>query len=96
MGNHTAIQSVFVTPCVPAHESNASIDGFDSGFRDTVHGTAITNLVVPITDNGTIWFFDVNTCQRARGGVGASTHSDSSTGTLEGFRVSTSVRSLEC
>ena len=25
-------------------------NGFDSGFRDTVNGTAITNLVVPITD----------------------------------------------
>ena len=55
------------------HEHHNS---FDSGSRDTVtvHGTAITNLVVSITDNGTIWFFDVNTCQRARGGVGGHQH----------------------
>ena len=67
-------------------------NSFDSGFRDTVNGTAITNLVVPITDNSTIWFFDVNTC--ARGGVGGINVNDSSTETLDGFRVSPSVFKL--
>ena len=67
-------QSTFASPCIPAHDTNITINGFDSGFRDTVNGMAITNLVVPITDNGTTWFFDVNTCQRARGGVEGHQH----------------------
>ncbi|TFK84538.1 hypothetical protein K466DRAFT_588850 [Polyporus arcularius HHB13444] len=83
-GNHTATQSTFAGPCIPAHETNSTINGFDSGFRDTVNGTAITNLVVPITDNNTIWFFDANTC--AEGGVGGVNINDSSTETLDGFR----------
>ena len=85
-------QSTFASPCIPAHDTNITINGFDSGFRDTVNGTAITNLVVPITDNSTIWFFDVNTC--ARGGVGGINVNDSSTETLDGFRVSPSVFKL--
>ncbi|KAI0692860.1 hypothetical protein C8T65DRAFT_617421 [Cerioporus squamosus] len=83
-GNHTATQSTFAGPCIPAHETNVTINGFDSGFRDTVNGTAITNLVVPITDNSTIWFYDANTC--AQGGVGGININDSSTETLDGFR----------
>ncbi|RDX49367.1 hypothetical protein OH76DRAFT_1456002 [Lentinus brumalis] len=83
-GNHTATQSTFAGPCIPAHETNSTINGFDSGFRDTVNGTAITNLVVPITANDTIWFFDANTC--AEGGVGGVNINDSSTETLDGFR----------
>ncbi|RPD57982.1 hypothetical protein L226DRAFT_228888 [Lentinus tigrinus ALCF2SS1-7] len=83
-GNHTATQSTFASPCIPAHDTNVTINGFDSGFRDTVNGTAITNLVVPITDNGTIWFYDANTC--AAGGVGGINVNDSSTETLDGFR----------
>ena len=90
--NHAATQSTFASPCIPAHDTNITINGFDSGFRDTVNGTAITNLVVPITDNSTIWFFDVNTC--ARGGVGGINVNDSSTETLDGFRVSPSVSKL--
>ncbi|KAI0753169.1 hypothetical protein C8Q80DRAFT_1150408 [Daedaleopsis nitida] len=82
-GNHTAIQSTFAGPCIPAHDTNATINGFDSGFRDTVNGTAITNLQVPITDNSTIWFYDANLC--ADGGVGGINVNESSTETLDGF-----------
>ena len=59
---------MFVEPCVPAHDSDVSINGFISGFRDAGNGTAITNLPVTITDNNTIWFYDANTC--GQGGVG--------------------------
>ena len=86
MGNHTAIQSTFASPCIPAHDTNATINGFNSGFRDTVNGTAITNLPVQITDNSTIWFFDFNTC--AEGGVGGININETSTETIDGFRVS--------
>ncbi|PPQ75182.1 hypothetical protein CVT26_008790 [Gymnopilus dilepis] len=83
-GNHTATQSTFASPCIPAHITNSTINGFDSAFRDTVNGTAITQLSVPISDNSTtIWFFDFNTC--AQGGVGAINVNDSSTETLDGF-----------
>ncbi|KAI0645159.1 hypothetical protein C8Q79DRAFT_927401 [Trametes meyenii] len=83
-GNHSAIQSTFASPCIPAHDTNATINGFDSGFRDTVNGTAITNLPVPVSSNATIWFFDAATC--ARGGVGGVNVNESSTETLDGFR----------
>ena len=84
--NHTATQSTFASPCIPAHDTNITINGFDSSFRDTVNGTAITTLAVPITDNTTtIWFFDFNTC--AEGGVGGINVNESSTATLDGFRV---------
>jgi len=86
LGNHTVTQSVFEAPCVPAHDHNITLNGFDSGFRDTVNGTAITILSVPITPdlvNTTIWFFDFNTC--AQGGVGGININDSSTETLAGF-----------
>ncbi|KAI0767141.1 hypothetical protein C8Q74DRAFT_1369979 [Fomes fomentarius] len=82
-GNHTAIQSTFASPCIPAHDTNSTINGFDSGFRDTVNGTAITNLQVQITDNSTIWFYDANLC--AEGGVGGININESSTETLDGF-----------
>ena len=85
MGNHTAIQSVFVTPCVPAHKSNSSIDGFDSGFRAAGNGSAPTTLPVNITDNSTLWFYDANTC--GEGGVGGINVNESSGQTLVGFRV---------
>lgn len=89
MGNHTVTQSTFASPCIPAHDTNSSINGFDSGFRDTVNGTAITILSVPITAdiaNTTLWFFDYNTC--GEGGVGGINPNQSSLETLAGFQVS--------
>lgn len=86
IGNHTVTQSTFASPCTPAHDTNITINGFDSGFRDTVNGTAITILSVPITPdlvNETIWFYDFNTC--AEGGVGGINIDDNSTETLDGF-----------
>ncbi|KAI0369037.1 hypothetical protein BV20DRAFT_423789 [Pilatotrama ljubarskyi] len=82
--NHSAIQSTFASPCIPAHETNITINGFNSGPRDTVNGTAITNLQVTITTNDTIWFYDAATC--AEGGVGGINVNESSTETLDGFR----------
>jgi len=70
-GNHTVTRSDFATPCVPIHDSNITINGFDSSFRDAGDEQAITQLSVTITPdlaNGTIWFFDFNTC--GDGGVG--------------------------
>ncbi|OBZ69566.1 hypothetical protein A0H81_10266 [Grifola frondosa] len=85
LGNHTATQSTFGAPCVPIHDTNSTINGFDSMFRDTVNGTAITTLPVSIIDNSTLWFFDFNTC--GDGGVGVINANDSSTATLAGFQV---------
>ena len=92
MGNHTATQSEFASPCIPAHDTNITVNGFDSGFRDTVNGTAITTLEVPVTSNDTIRFYDVNTC--ALGGVGGSNVNESSLQTLAGFRVSRCLHSF--
>ncbi|KAI8978316.1 hypothetical protein BD414DRAFT_554099 [Trametes punicea] len=83
-GNHSAIQSTFASPCIPAHDTNITINGFNSGFRPTNNGTAITNLPVTISTNDTIWFYDAATC--AEGGVGGININDSSTETLEGFQ----------
>lgn len=88
-GNHTVTQSAFGSPCQPIHDTNITINGFNSGFRDTVNGTAITIQSVPITpdlQNQTIWFFDYNTC--GQGGVGGINIDDNSTATLDGFVVS--------
>lgn len=96
LGNHTAIQSTFAGPCIPAHESNITINGFDSGFRDAGNGTAITILSVPILPqnvNTTMWFYDYNTC--GEGGVGVINANDSSTQTLEGFEVCDELWRLE-
>jgi len=85
-GNHTATESTFDGPCIPAHETNATINGFDSGFRNTTLGTAGTILTVPIleqNENQTFWFFDFNTC--GEGGVGVINDNESSTETLAGF-----------
>ncbi|KAH9855917.1 hypothetical protein C2E23DRAFT_882678 [Lenzites betulinus] len=84
MGNHSAIQSTFAAPCIPAHDTNSTINGFNSGDRPTNNGTAITNLPVTITTNDTIWFYDASTC--AIGGVGGINVNESSTETLDGFR----------
>ncbi|CAA7260537.1 unnamed protein product [Cyclocybe aegerita] len=84
-GNHTATQSTFASPCIPAHITNETINGFDSSFRDAGNGTAITELPITITDpNTTIWFFDASTC--ALGGVGGININQSSWETLDGFQ----------
>ncbi|KAI0919061.1 hypothetical protein AcV5_002075 [Taiwanofungus camphoratus] len=86
LGNHTATQSTFASPCIPAHESNITINGFDSMFRDAGNGTAISILSVPMLPqnvNTTFWFYDYNTC--GQGGVGVINANDSSTATLAGF-----------
>ncbi|KAK7691887.1 hypothetical protein QCA50_005291 [Cerrena zonata] len=85
-GNHTVTQAAFGSPCQPIHDTNVTVNGFNSGFRDTVNGTAVTILSVPITpdlQNQTIWFFDFNTC--GQGGVGGINIDDNSTATLDGF-----------
>ncbi|KAI0263850.1 hypothetical protein BC834DRAFT_971198 [Gloeopeniophorella convolvens] len=85
-GNHTATQSTFNSPCIPAHETDITINGFDSGFRNTTPGTAGTILTVPLlvqNANQTFWFFDFNTC--GEGGVGVINSNESSTETLAGF-----------
>src|SRR5882757_2658154 len=85
-GNHTATQSTFSSPCIPAHDTDSTINGFDSSPRDTNNGTSVTTLVVTITNpNTTIWFYDLNTC--ALGGVGGININTSSTQTLLGFQV---------
>ncbi|KAJ3565544.1 hypothetical protein NP233_g7560 [Leucocoprinus birnbaumii] len=83
-GNHTVTQSVFAAPCIPAHDFNETINGFNSGFRNAGNYSAITNLQVPIEDsNTTIWYFDWNTCNV--GGVGAINVNESSYETYDGF-----------
>ncbi|EAU91610.1 hypothetical protein CC1G_12089 [Coprinopsis cinerea okayama7 len=83
-GNHTAIQALFGSPCIPAHEIDSTVNGFNSGFRDAGNFSAITQLSVPITDpNATLWFYDYNTC--AEGGVGGINVNESSWETLDGF-----------
>ncbi|KAF8229037.1 hypothetical protein L208DRAFT_1402737 [Tricholoma matsutake] len=85
LGNHTAIQSTFSSPCIPVHDTNTTVNGFISGFRNAGNGQAITNLPVVVQNpNTTIWFFDYNTC--AQGGVGGININDSSSETLEGFQ----------
>ena len=87
-GNHTATESTFSSPCIPAHETDNTINGFDSGFRDTQPGTAGSILSVPIliqNENHTFWFFDYNTC--GQGGVGVINNNESSSETLAGFTV---------
>src|SRR6266852_6958681 len=87
-GNHTATESTFDNPCIPAHETDASINGFDSGFRNTQPGTSGSFLSVPIIRqnvNHTFWFYDYNTC--GEGGVGVINANESSTQTLAGFTV---------
>lgn len=86
LGNHTATQSTFSSPCTPAHDTDITINGFDSGFRDAGNGTAITILTVPMLPqnvNQTMWFYDFNTC--GQGGVGVINNNESSSQTLAGF-----------
>ncbi|KAI9465266.1 hypothetical protein BJY52DRAFT_1246122 [Lactarius psammicola] len=79
-GNHTATESTFSDPCIPAHDTDATINGFNSGFRNTTPGTPGSILT---NENHTFWFFDYNTC--GEGGVGVINNNESSTETLAGF-----------
>jgi plastocyanin len=86
-GNHSAIQSTFAAPCIPAHDFDITLNGFNSGVRPAGNGTAVTNLPVPITPdlaNKTLWFFDNATC--GGGGVGGINVNESSYETLLGFQ----------
>ncbi|PIL33635.1 hypothetical protein GSI_04258 [Ganoderma sinense ZZ0214-1] len=83
-GNHTATQSTFAAPCIPLHDFDLTLNGFDSSFRSAGNFSAITNLSVNVTTSDTIWFFDWNTC--AEGGVGGINVNGSNYLTLDGFR----------
>ncbi|EJD07999.1 uncharacterized protein FOMMEDRAFT_101414 [Fomitiporia mediterranea MF3/22] len=87
-GNHSATQSTFAAPCQPAHDTNITINGFDSGFRDTANGTAVTVLSVPILPsnvNTTMWFYDTAPGACGSGAVGVINSNESSLETLAGF-----------
>ncbi|KAM5537996.1 hypothetical protein V8D89_008472 [Ganoderma adspersum] len=83
-GNHTATQSTFAAPCIPLHDFNITLNGFDSSFRSAGNFSAITYLSVNVTTSDTIWFFDWNTC--AEGGVGGININGTNYLTLDGFR----------
>jgi hypothetical protein len=96
-GNHTATESTFDNPCIPAHETDPSINGFDSGFRNTQPDTSGSILTVPIIEqnvNHTFWFYDYTTC--GEGGVGVINGNESSDQTLAGFTVCDSVLWIFC
>lgn len=62
------------------------MNGFNSGLRDTVNGSANTILTVEITEedrNRTIWFYDIWGC--GEGGVGAINANDSDLETFDAF-----------
>jgi len=85
-GTHSAIESTFAEPCIPAHESNFTLNGFDSGLRETVNGSAQTTLTVEIQQadqNKTFWFYDIWGC--GQGGVGAINANDSDWENFEAF-----------
>ncbi|KAL5531919.1 hypothetical protein ACEPAF_5482 [Sanghuangporus sanghuang] len=87
-GNHSATQSTFSSPCQPAHDTNNTINGFDSDFRPTANGTSVTILSVPILDsnvNETMWFYDKAPGACGSGAVGAINSNESSLETLAGF-----------
>lgn len=87
-GNHSATQSTFAAPCIPARRSNSTINGFDSWYRDAGNYTAITQLSYVVDDPRLpIWFFDYSLCDK--GGVGAINTNESSTETFAGFVVNT-------
>ena len=86
LGNHTATQALFASPCIPAHNVDATINSFDSGFRPAGNFSAITYLRIVIDNpNETVWFYDYNTC--SEGGVGGINVNESSWETLDGFAV---------
>ncbi|KAJ7928418.1 hypothetical protein B0H13DRAFT_1967157 [Mycena leptocephala] len=58
-------------PCIPAHLTNASINGFNTDLRPAGNGTSITRFPIvmnPDIVNDTLWFYDETTC--GIGGVG--------------------------
>ncbi|KAJ6593493.1 hypothetical protein B0H19DRAFT_1365566 [Mycena capillaripes] len=70
-GNHSATQSDFATPCIPIHDTNSTINGFDTNIRPAGNGTSITSFIIimnPDIVNNTLWFYDETTC--GIGGVG--------------------------
>jgi hypothetical protein len=79
-GNHSVTQSTFAAPCVPAHLANVTMNGFDSGMRAAVNGTAGIILSVPITpdlaNTKTLWGFQCNAI-RLDGTAPTSSHSAS-------------------
>ncbi|KAI0741037.1 Le.flp1-like protein [Earliella scabrosa] len=83
-GNHSVIQSNFTSPCVPFHDVNHTIFGFNSGPHDTLNGTSVQMYGVLIMDNSTIWFYDPVTCKD--GGVGAININETTEQTLDGAR----------
>ncbi|TDL20054.1 hypothetical protein BD410DRAFT_791434 [Rickenella mellea] len=87
-GNHSVTQSTFGSPCIPAHITNSSINGFDSGLRPTNNGTAITTLSVPITPDNVgapLWFYDASIGACGEGAVGVINSDESGNETLAGF-----------
>lgn len=89
-GNHTATQSTFAAPCIPAHDANITINGFDSGPRDTVNGTAVTILSVPILKENfgePFWFYDASPGACGQGAVGVINSNENGNETLAGFEV---------
>jgi len=85
-GTHTVVESTFGQPCVPIHDTNITINGFNSGLRDAANGSAKTLLTVEIEEahrNRTIWFYDIWGC--GRGGVGAINANDSDWENLGAF-----------
>lgn len=62
------------------------MNGFNSGLRDTVNGSANTILSVEIKEedrNSTIWFYDIWGC--SEGGVGAINANDSGLENFDAF-----------
>lgn len=60
-GNHSVTQGSFALPCIPIHEQNETINGFDSGLRLGTNGTGQTDFVIPIgaaNDDSAIWLYD--------------------------------------
>ena len=85
-GTHSAVESTFAEPCLPAHDSNITLNGFDSGLRDAANGTGQTTLTVEIQQadqNKTFWFYDVWGC--GQGGVGAINANDSDWENFDAF-----------
>ncbi|KAF7324319.1 hypothetical protein MVEN_02648600 [Mycena venus] len=58
-------------PCIPAHLTNVTINGFDTSLRPAGNGTSITDFrIIMNADivNTTLWYYDQTTC--GIGGVG--------------------------
>ncbi|KAJ7460305.1 hypothetical protein FB451DRAFT_1500707 [Mycena latifolia] len=50
-GNHCATQSTFAEPCIPAHDTNSSMNGFDTNLRPAGqrhNDPGVAPLIVPI------------------------------------------------